>query len=163
MKFRLILLSVLMVVSLFCGFAIFAAAGGALFPSIHKLSAPLICQGTVEIETIRASYRPGETSWTHYIYCVNGSARQEITIQAVLLTGLLASAATLALLLIFFGRSIFTATPSNSNVPAADLKPGNTAKGSALDRLTELKQLRDGNLISQAEYERKKDEIMKGL
>lgn len=163
MKLRWVVLAILVVVSLFFGFAIFAAAGGALLPSIHKLSAPLICQGTVEIETIRASYRPGETSWTHYIYCVNGGERKEITAQAVLMTGLLASAVTLVVLLIFFGKSVFAATPANFGVLATDLKPENQAKGSALERLTELKQLRDGNLISQAEYERKKDEIMKGL
>ncbi len=163
MNRNLIVLIVLAVVSLFFGFAIFAAAGGALFPSIHKVSAPLICSGTIEIETIRSSYRPGETSWSHFIYCVTGNDRKEITLQAVLLTGVLASAVTFVLLLIFFGRSLFAARPANFGVLATDLKPENKKKGPALDRLTELKQLRDGNLISQAEYERKREDILKEL
>jgi hypothetical protein len=161
MKQKLTVLSILALVSLFFGFAIFAAAGGALFPSLHKLSAPLICEGAVEIETIRGSYRPGETTWSHHIYCVTGSERTEVTMPTVLMTGLLASAATFVVLLVFFGKSILTGTPANFGVLATDLKPGN--KGSALERLTELKKLRDGSLISQGEYERKRDEIMKEL
>ncbi|NWF64387.1 MAG: SHOCT domain-containing protein, partial [Chloroflexi bacterium] len=34
---------------------------------------------------------------------------------------------------------------------------------SALERMAELKEMRDKNLISQVEYERKKDDIMKEL
>jgi len=45
---------------------------------------------------------------------------------------------------------------------ATDLKKTQTGK-TPLERMTELKELRDKNLISQVEYERKKDEIMKEL
>jgi hypothetical protein len=163
MPSRKLPLIILALVSLFFGFAIFAAAGGALFPSLHRLSAPLICSGEVEIETIRSSYRPGETSWTHYIYCVSDGDRTEITIQAVLMTGLLASALVFLVLLVVFRKALFAPVPAHFGELATDLKPENQKKGSALERMNELKKLRDQNLISQAEYERKKDNIMREL
>mgnify|MGYP002398211059 CR=1 FL=1 len=54
--------------------------------------------------------------------------------------------------------------PENFVELANDLKAVKKAGGkTTLDRLTELKELHDKNLISQVEYERKKDEIMNEL
>jgi hypothetical protein len=47
---------------------------------------------------------------------------------------------------------------------SSDMKQTKKSGGkTALERMAELKEMRDKNLISQAEYERKKDEIMKEL
>lgn len=158
-------------ISLFVGFVIVAVAIGAIVPSMHKLTAPLICRGDVEVETIKYSYKPGQVGWQHYIYCVNEQTgeKKEITFPAIGVTGLVASAVIFAIIAYRMRSIIFFSQDSDPH--AADLKPkpvktnGRKKKkeGRALERLSELKKMRDQNLISAAEYERKKTEIMDEL
>lgn len=144
--------------SLFLGIAIFTAVIGAFFPAINNISKPLLCGGEYNITTLRSSYRPGETIWSHNIYCDG----RDITFPSVMMTGLMVSLVIFVLILIRF-RSHLT-HPENFGELANDLKAVKKAGGkTTLDRLTELKELHDKNLISQVEYERKKDEIMNEL
>jgi hypothetical protein len=147
--------------SLFVGFVLISVAIGAIFPSIHKLAAPLICTGSVEIETLQYSYKPGQMGWEHHIYCAGESGeRREITFPAIAVTGLIASAILFVIALVGMRNGI--RLPENFGSLARDLKR-NKKDGSALDRLSELKKMYEKNLISQAEYEVKKAEIMKEL
>jgi hypothetical protein len=152
--------------SLFIGFVLISVAVGAIFPSIHKLTAPLICNGDVEIETLQYSYKPGQMGWEHHIYCTGESGdRREITFPAIGVTGLIASAILFVIALIWMRKGL--TLPANFGTLAKDLnrkKNSSGAKdGSALERMSELKKMYDQNLISQVEYERKKAEIMKEL
>lgn len=160
--------------SLFVGFIIFAIGIGAIFPSMHKLTAPLICGGEVEVETIRYNVRPGETVWQHSVYCTNQETgiKKEITFPAIGMTGLVASAIIFAYLAFRWRNQLLL--PKNFGSLAPDLKPASPSpdfskkskqkkQGSPLERLSELKKMRDENLISEAEYERKKNEIMEEL
>ena len=151
-------------ISLFVGFIIVSIALGAIFPSIHKLTAPLICRGTVEVETVRYSYKPGQVGWQHTVYCVpEAGAKKDITFPAIGMTGLVASVIIFAYLA-FRWRKELVVEQKDFGVLAADLKPKKSGKkGSALERLAELKKMRDENLISEAEYDRKKQEIMNEL
>ncbi len=155
-KPNFIVIAILFGVSLFLGFAIFTAIVSAFFPAINNISRPLLCTGDYTIETIRSTYRPGETYWSHYIYCDG----RDITVPSVALTGLIVSLVFFVLLLIYFRDRLFY--PKDFGKLATDLKKTQTGK-TPLERMTELKELRDKNLISQVEYERKKDEIMKEL
>jgi hypothetical protein len=146
--------------SLFVGFVLISVAIGAIFPSIHKLAAPLICTGSVEIETLQYSYKPGQMGWEHHIYCAGEEGRKEITFPAIAVTGLIASAILFVIALVGMRNGI--RLPENFGSLARDLKR-NKKDGSALDRLSELKKMYEKNLISQAEYEVKKAEIMKEL
>ncbi|MEW6031039.1 MAG: SHOCT domain-containing protein [Chloroflexota bacterium] len=162
------MLGMLAGVSLFVGFVIIAVGLGAIFPSMHRLSAPLICRGEVKVESIRYSYKPGQVGWEHHIYCVNEQTgeEREITFPAIGMTGLIAS----AILFVFFAFRMRKSLvlPENFGELATDLKPQTANKssgrkkkgGSPLERMAELKKMRDANLISEAEYERKKAEIM---
>jgi hypothetical protein len=151
-------ITVMFGVSLFLGYVIFTAAIGAFFPSINYLSKPLVCRGNFEIETTRYSYKPSQVGWQHNVYCDG----KDITLPSILVTGLIFSLLCFIVILIRFPGFIFH--PENFGELAHDLKAAEKSDGkSTLDRLTELKGLRDKNLVSQVEYERKKDEIMKEL
>ena len=152
-----ILFIVLFGVSLFLGYAIFTALATAIFPSVNNVSGGFLCSGEYEIVTTKSSPRPGETYWSHTILC-DGN---DITLPAVALTGLAASLMFFVILLIVARKWLL-----KENVPAPFAKAGLPAKDKGktpLERMAELKEMRDQNLISQVEYERKKDEIMKEL
>jgi hypothetical protein len=152
--------------SLFIGFVIISVAVGAIFPSIHKLSAPLICRDEVQIQVNSYSYKPGQSGTDIHIYCVDDQGTQkEITFPLIGVTGLVASAIIFVIALIVMRNSL--AMPENFGSLAKDLKKKKNSSGkkdgSSLDRLSELKKMYDENLISKAEYEKKKAEIMKEL
>lgn len=161
MKLDKTMLGMLAGVSLFIGFVIFSVAVGAIFPSIHKLTAPLICRGEVQVESIKYYPSSGGVGWKNHIYCMEQEQQKEITFQAIGVTGLLASAIIFGLLVFRIRKSI--PLPDHFGELAADLKFENKNKGSALERMSELKKMRDENLISTVEYERKKADIMKEL
>jgi hypothetical protein len=165
MKFDKTMIAMLAGGSLFIGFVLISVAGGAIFPSIHKLAAPLICKGSVEIETFQYSYKPGQVGWEHHIYCASEEGRKEITFPAIAVTGVIASAILFVIAIIWMRNSI--RLPENFGSLATDLRKKKISSGkkdgSALERLSELKKMYDENLISKAEYEQKKAEIMKEL
>lgn len=86
-------------VSLFTGLMI-ASAGTAVYPPVTALVTPFVCGGTVDIESHRASYRPGESTVTREIYCVgdDGKTREDITLKAVFASFLAWSAVAFLLL-----------------------------------------------------------------
>jgi len=161
MKLNKTMLLIVAGISLFLGFVIFSVAVGAIFPSLHKLTAPLICRGTVEVESIKYSYKPGQVGWSNHIYCNVKGARREITFPAIGATGLLASLIIFVILILRMRNSL--TLPANFGALANDLKPENQKRGSAMERISELKKLRDQNLISGVEFERKKADILKEL
>lgn len=154
-----IVFSILVVTSLFFGYAIFTAIAVNLFPSVTGITKPFLCaNGEQTVDVTRTQVRPGETYFNVNVYC-NG---ENITFPAVMLTGLLASLVFFVVLLALARNWLFRekAFPA----PFAEAGKASSAKGKTpLERMAELKELRDKNLISQVEYERKKDEIMKEL
>ena len=157
-----ILIGILFGVSLFIGFTIFSAAVGAIFPKLHYVSKPLLCSGDFKIETTRYSYKPGQVGWQHNIYC-DGN---DITLPAVALTGLLVSLAIFVVFFIRYREAMFHS--EDFGTLAKDTKQTSKPtkgkkKKSPLERMAELKEMRDQNLISDVEYERKKAEIMNEL
>jgi Short C-terminal domain len=152
-----IVIAILFGVSVFLGYAIFTALATAIFPAVNNASGEFLCDGSYEIVTTKSSPRPGETYWSHSILCDG----KDITFRAVGVTGLVASIIFFVILLVLTRNWWFRA----ASAPAPFAKAGVTEKGkkSALDRMAELKEMRDKNLISQVEYERKKDDIMKEL
>ena len=156
------LIGILFAVGLFIGYVIFAAAIGAIFPSISYISKPLLCSGDYAIETTRYSYKPGQVGWTHNIYCDG----RDITLASVATSGLIASVVVFVALFIRYREHMFYSKDfgalANDLKQTRKSKKGEKAK-TPLERMAELKEMLDQNLISQVEYERKKDEIMKEL
>lgn len=153
-----IVIGILFGVSLFISFVFFMAAIGAFLPSINQISRPLLCDGEYNIETTRYSPRPGETVWSNNIYCDD----KDITFPSVMLTGLII---TLVIFVILAFRSRDHLLHSKDfGALVKDMQRTKKSGGkTALERMAELRELRDDNLISQVDYERKKDEIMKEL
>ncbi len=160
MKISIVGLLFLAGISLFVGFVIIAVAVGAVFPSMHKLTAPLICKGEVEVEVITYSYKPGQVGTDNHIYCIDEEGQREITWSAIGLSGLFYSAIIFVPLAIWVSR--MEPVPANHGARATDLKKKKKG-GSSMERLAELKKMRDADLISQAEYEKKKARIMDDL
>jgi hypothetical protein len=84
-------------VSLFAGTMI-ATAGTAFWPPLTALATPLICAGEVEYESQTWSYRPGQQGVSRSIYCVEGEAREDITMSAIGMSFLVYSALAFVLL-----------------------------------------------------------------
>jgi hypothetical protein len=184
--------------SLFVGLMI-ASAGTAIYPPVTALGTPFVCDGTVDIQSHGASYRPGEYTVTREIYCVgdDGKTREDITLKAMFASFLVYSALAFALLGLVvvpllrrpFGRMLAPFRTQSSG--PAHGAPGNLddilaqvsdamARGDArvvvrnmtfgqagasdpAERLAQLKRLRDDGLITAADYEAKKAEILSGL
>ncbi|MBM3125678.1 MAG: SHOCT domain-containing protein [Chloroflexi bacterium] len=169
MKLNLTMLAILAGISLFVGFVIVAVGIGAIFPSMHKLTAPLICGGEVEVESIRYSYKPGQVGWEHHIYCIEAGNEKEITFQAIGVSGLVASAILFALFATRSWKKVVL--PGDFGEPTTDFKPnripgsarGRKKEGTRLERLAELKQMYESNLITKEEYEKKKARIIDEL
>ncbi len=166
MKLDKTMIAMLAGASLFIGFVLISVAVGAIFPSIHKLTAPLICSDDVNIQVNTYSYKPGQSGTDIHIYCVDQQgAQKEITLQAIAVTGLIASAILFVIALIWMRNGI--RLPENFGSLATDLKKKKKSSGqqdgSALERMSELRKMYDEKLISKAEYEQKKAEIMKEL
>ena len=98
MKLNIMMLGILAGVSLFLGFVIYSVAVGAIFPSIHKLSAPLICSGEVKVESVQYYPPSGGVGWKNHVYCIEQGNQKEITFPAIGVTGLIASAIIFVLL-----------------------------------------------------------------
>lgn len=161
MKLNKSMIAILAGGSLFIGFVLISVAAGAIFPSLHKLTAPLICRGEMQIETNEYSYKPGQHGTDIHMYCVDGGSKKEITFALIGMTGLVASAIVFVFALIWMRKNL--TMPENFGVLAKDLNRKNSKDASALDRLSELKKMYEQNLISKAEYELKKAGIMKEL
>ena len=157
-KPNFIVVAILLGISLFLGYAIFTALSVAFYPEITNITKPMLCAGEQTVEVSKSSYRPGETYWSVNVYCDG----KNITALAVMLTGLIASLIFFVILLIVARNWIFARR--SAPAPLADAGLPSKSKGrTPLERMAELKEMRDKNLISQVEYERKKDEIMKEL
>lgn len=156
-RFNLTAFIIIMGISLLLGFLIFAALGTAIAPTINNISKPMLCSGEYTMETTSTTVRPGETYSSRNIYCDG----KDITVASVLTTGTIASLFIFIVLAILARNWIFAAKTAPS--PLAQAGKASAKGKTPLERMAELKEMRDQNLISQVEYERKKDEIMKEL
>jgi len=106
MKLNKSMLGIIAGISLFVGFVIISVGVGAIFPSMHQLTAPLICSGEVKVESIRYYPSSGGVGWKNHIYCIEQGDQREITFPAIGVTGLVYSAVIFALFLLRARKSI---------------------------------------------------------
>jgi hypothetical protein len=150
----------------FMGITAISIGFGAVFPSMNRIAKPFICPGgRMELETQTYRPYPGNTITTLTWYCVDEStgAKTELgifpmslyagTIYGWLLFGLIALG-----MLVNARRGGKTI---NAGFTTFSHKPNFTED--ALSRMTELKKLHAANLISEKEYEEKRNEILKSL
>ena len=150
------MLGMLAGVSLFIGFVFGSALIGTLIPPAHKLTAPLICSGKVDVETRHYSYKPGQTGYQVDVYCTDERGVQsDVSLQSFLMLGLIVSILSFAVI-VFLSRNLLR-HPEDYGLSAAG---GSKKTGSKLERLVELKEMYNASLITRDEYEKKKAHIM---
>jgi hypothetical protein len=141
---------------------------GALFPSLNRISKPFICpRGEMELETQEYRPSPVETVTTLTWYCVDQSTgkRTELgifpmSLYAGLIYGFLLFIVVVIVMEVLANRSPVNVQPKASYVPQ---KNNVGISGKALERMKELQKLRDANMISDDEYQRKRAEIIRDL
>ena len=162
--------------SLFIGLMI-ASAGTAIYPRVAAVGAALLCSGEVVYESHGQSYRPGEYTVTRQIYCRSGAgkgaAQEEITFRAIGLAFLIYSAIAFLVLRFLVApwlrrraeRAMAAGAEAGQRLRAEAVvrEAIDTPGEDAAERLARLGQLRDRGLITAADYEAKKAEILKGL
>jgi hypothetical protein len=77
-------------ISLFCGVVVVSGGLGGFFPQINQVAGPLVCgSAEMQVEQHVHSYRPGATSYTVSIYCIDpaSGAKNDVTGQAQLIAG----------------------------------------------------------------------------
>ena len=178
---------------LFIGMMV-ATAGAALYPPLHRLAAPLVCAGELDVVTEGRSYRPGEYVVSQDVYCVTpDGARRDIGWRTMLVSTLIYAVLVPPVLLIVLVplvrrrnrafverlrasgrigpgapgglghiyREVEAAIAREEEAAARDDAPAATA--TPAERLAELRRLRDAGLITAADYDAKKAEILAGL
>lgn len=78
------------------------AIGGVPFPQVVRIADPLVCEGTVGSDTLRYSYKPGQTGVNRSFICDagDGTPPRDITLRSLAAAAAIYSAAAFELLLI---------------------------------------------------------------
>ncbi|GJQ51336.1 MAG: hypothetical protein HKUEN02_01830 [Anaerolineaceae bacterium] len=183
-------ISLLFIWCLFMGVTAISIGFGAVFPSMNLIAKPFICpRGEMQLETQDYYPSPVETVTTLTWYCVDHTTGEKVELGLFpmsLYAGLIYG--FLLFLVIYAGWKVWMYKLASQASPTHDSttpKPnwerdlaeqihqtnmefenrGARTKSSlnALDRMKELKGMRDANLISEAEYEQKRAEILKEM
>lgn len=131
----------------------------------------------LEVEQYVNNYRPGETSWSIRAYCVTQTGvKVERTGWVQFVAGLIYSILPFIVLSVLALRAMSARDKQAQDYYASKLKVPASPSPSAWDfsqpeptpdsmeeKLAKLKRLRDGDLISAEDYQKKKDEILKRL
>jgi len=150
-------------ISLFLGLAVGMALIGAVIPSVHKLTGGLVCSGTVEIKETKFNNGPRSSYSDLDVICSADGRTEEITTSSFVILGLI-STILFSIPVGYFMRWLFSNTgntQSSQKLKSVEKESKNGQSG--MERMSELKKMRDENLITQAEFERKKSEIMEEL
>ncbi len=166
MKLKTGTLLIMFLWSWFMGVTAISIGFGALFPSMNRIAKPFVCpNGTLDLDKQVYNPYPGNTITTITWYCVDKTTETK-TESGIFPISLYAGT--------FYGFLLFGMIvigmvlnakrhPKQSQVDFADTYYKHEESESTLSRMKELKDLRAANLISDAEYEQKRAEILKSL
>jgi hypothetical protein len=147
------------------GIALFCALMGAavipaVFPQAAILAEPLLCPGgvmTTESETFYPE--PGRTVISRYFFCTDeGGTRRELS--TLLTVGACTAMGFLPALLVV---GIFMGRAKAEFIPGDTLPGVSQSEGTLADRMKELAAARDSGLITEEDFERKKQEMLDAL
>jgi hypothetical protein len=107
MKDRIFIALIVLGISLFFGFVVIAGLG-SFFPPLNQVAKPIVCGSDVmQVDQHVYSYKPGSTSYTITIYCVDSATgiKKDVTNLVQPIIGLISSAILFVpfLFLVFFG------------------------------------------------------------
>lgn len=156
--------------SFFCGYVIIAVGLGSVCTSLLKVAGPIVCRQNQHLEVVqnRYSWRPGAVMWTATVYCVDSATgeKEDRTSLVKLVSGAIYGLGIFVLLLPSMCRKPTrllvvrpVGTPGGESATTAESGPGRSSD----ERLAQLKQLHERNLITTGEYEQKKAEILREI
>jgi hypothetical protein len=167
--------------TLFMGVTVGSIAGGAIYPPINYLAKPFVCpNGVMTYNESTSNPLPGTTYTQIGWYCVDARAEKtteldifQIALPAGLIIGFVAYVVGLATFLLIrlrqpagpaaaaqLARRASGSYNAQHNSPPAHASP---TQSQTEARLHELKVLRSKDLISEAEYQQKRADILKDL
>jgi hypothetical protein len=173
MKALIITALIVLGCSMFCGIIIISIGFGAIFPQLDLISAPIVC-GPRQLKYTQetTSYRRGESDTYTTNYCVDVEGKKEDVSGQVLLVagvmyGLILFVIVMITILGFVIKNRISGGGTRRTVyPASAPRPTVIDPRSDPDvdeRLRKLKELRDSDLITEQDFEKKKAEILKEL
>jgi hypothetical protein len=179
-KENVVLALVLFAISFFCGFIVFAVGLGSLFPQMNQVARPFVCgDQEMEVKQYVSHYRPGETSWTIQAFCVTAAGNKVDRTGWVQFTaGLIYSILPFIILVGLavraklardkqeeeYNQRRLAARAAHPVRFPSDAQPEPApVEGTMEEKLEKLKRLREADLISAEDYQRKKDEILEEL
>ena len=183
-------ISLLFIWCLFMGVTAISIGFGAVFPSMNRIAKPFICpRGEMQLVTQDYHPSPVETVTTLTWYCVDNATGEKVELGLFpmsLYAGLIYG--FLLFLVVVGGYWIWMKRISSGASPIQDVTTRKAERAremaeqihrtnleftnrgtkvnesqNALNRMKELKGMRDANLISEAEYEQKRAEILKEM
>lgn len=166
MKFKIGTLIWTFLWSWFMGITAISIGFGAVFPSLNRVAKPLVCpNGNMDLDQQVYNPYPGKTVTTVTWYCVDptSDAKTEIGVFPMSLYagtvygGLLFVVVVIGMVLLSSKKPI--PLQADFELTSQEFK----SSQDTLSRMKELKNLRAANLISEAEYEEKRAEILKSL
>ena len=163
---------------IFMGITAVSIGVGAIYPPLNLIAKPFVCpNGQMTYQESTSNPLPGTTYTTIGWYCVNGQTETttqldifQIAVAAGIPYGLVIAVLVLIAVVVFRGRGTRASAPAYT--PPARRNPArqhNNTSGppapstGSTARMQELKRLRAEQLITEAEYQQKHDEILKDL
>src|SRR6185369_14812162 len=164
--------------SIFMGVTAISIGVGAAYPPLNYVAKPFVCPGgQMIVDQQTSNPLPGTTYTTVTWYCVDARTgkKQELDIFPMslysgVIYGLLLFVVVAAIwawanrssLMALAGGQAITWTPPPAR-PAAPSAASPQPNGRTMARLAELKKLRAADMISEAEYQQKRSEILRDL
>lgn len=164
-------LSLLFVWCIFMGITGISIGLGAVFPSVNRIARPFVCpRGEMQLETQEYNPSPVQTVTTLTWYCVDGVTGERVELELFPMSLYAGTIYGFLLFLVILAGMKFILKRSFSRRPRVQDDKASRERGTgvdeskpALDRMKELQAMRAANLISEAEYEQKRVEILKSL
>jgi len=140
---------------------------GSVFLQLNHIARPFVC-GNDELEVVQHVDRfvPGETLYSISAYCVDSTTgdKEDVTNSVQLVAGVIYS---VILFVVFTGLIFKYRDTLESKIAISRGLPVQTMRNERPSRvekkLRKLKKLRESNLISEDDYQKKKDEILDDL
>ncbi len=190
MKTNQIILSLLFIWCIFMGITVFSIGLGAVFPSLNLIAKPFVClRGEMQLETQEYHPSPIQTVTTLTWYCADNVTGEKVELGLFPMSLYAGTIYGLLLFLVIVAGVKILMAKLPRKAPRIDrgkmgkgkqerepveqirhAKPAVENHGTkinesqnALSRIKELKEMRNANLISEAEYEQKRAEILKEM
>lgn len=166
-KLFIVLIASNIFMSLICGIFVIEIGFGSVILELNQIAGPIVCsEGDLDVVQHVDRFVPGETYYSISAYCVDSTTgdKKDVTDLVQLVAGLIYSIIPFVVITGLIVK--YRDTIENKIVMSKEItgqvvrkeRPSRVEK-----RLRKLKRLWESNLISEDDYQKKKDEILDDL